>query len=130
MKITSFLQACEILKYNPKTVLPNVSKMPMHLRAHPIARAKLEIIAEASRKGIELDYDDLKQRKWFGLFWMNKPGFRFFGSRCVIPDSFSFGGPRLCYCSEEESDWHCKEHIALYMAAFVIPTKKVKPKEK
>lgn len=129
MKIASFLQACKLLKYNPKTCLPNVSKMPMHLRAHHIARAKLEIIAEASRGGVELDYDS-DQRKWGGWFWLNKRGFRFSDAYFVITLTFSDGGPRLCYLSEEDTIYHCKKHIALYKAAIVIPKKKAKPKKK
>jgi len=129
MKIASFLQACKLLKYNPKTVLPNVSKMPKRLQAHTIAKAKLEIIAEASRAGVELDYDT-DQQKWFGIFLLNKPGFRFGASNCGIANSRSHGGPRLCYLSEEDSDYHCKKHIALYKAAMVIPKKKTRPKKK
>lgn len=130
MKIASFLQACKLLKYNPKTVLPNVSKMPVHLRAHTTAKAKLEIICEASRGGVELDYDNTDQRKWSGWFWLNKPGFRFSAAIYGIASTYSSGGPRLCYLSEEECIWHCKKHIALYKAAIVIPKKKAKPKKK
>lgn len=130
MKIASFQQACKLLKYNPKTVLPIVSKMPRHLQAHTIAKAKLEIITEASREGVELDYDNTDQRKWYGWFLLNKPGFRFLGSDCVFTHSHSVGGPRLCYLSEKDSDYHCKKHIALYKAAIIIPKKKTGPKKK
>lgn len=129
MKIASFLQACKLLKYDPKTVLPNVSKMPIHLRAHHIARAKLEIIAEASRGGVEFDYDT-NQRKWYGWFWLNKPGFRFLDSCYDLTHAASGGGPRLCYLSEEDTIYHCKKYIALYKAAMVIPKKKIRPKKK
>lgn len=130
MKIASFLQACKLLKYNPKTVLPNVSKMPFHLRAHHIARAKLEVIAEAGREGVELDYDNTDQRKWYGWFWLNKPGFRFGDAYFDIASTDTACGPRLCYLSEDDCIYHCKKHIALYKAATVIPKKKTKPKKK
>jgi hypothetical protein len=130
MKITSFLQACKALNYNPKTILPNVSKMPRRLQAHHIARAKLEVIAEASRGGVELDYDNSEQRKWYGWFWLNKPGFRFDVSDYDITTSGSCGGPRLCYLTEEDSDYHCKKHIALYKAAMVMPKKKTRATKK
>jgi hypothetical protein len=128
MKIASFAQACKLLKYNPKTVLPNVSKMPMHLRAHTVAKAKLEIIAEASRGSVELDYDNTDQRKWGGWFRLDKPGFRFGGAGCGLSGTYSGGGPRLCYLSEEDTVYHCQKHIALYKAAIVIPKKKAKKK--
>lgn len=105
-----------------------VSKMPRHLQSHTIARAKLEIIAEASRDGVELDYDDTNQRKWYGWFWLNKPGFRFSDAYYVISNSLSTGSPRLCYLSEEDTIYHCKKHVGLYKAAMVIPKKKVKKK--
>lgn len=130
MKIASFIQACKLLKYNPKTILPNVSKMPVHLRVHTTARAKLEIIAEASRGGVDLDYDNTDQRKWYGWFWLNKPGFQFSAAYYDFADSVSAGGPRLCYLSEEDTIYHCKKHIALYKAAMVIPNKKVRAKKK
>lgn len=129
MKIENFLKACKLLKLNSKTCIPNVSKMPKYLQAHTIARAKLEIIAEASRAGVELDYDNYSQYKWFGYFLLNKPGFRFYAVNYDVTFSGSAGGPRLCYLSREDAEYHCKKHIALYKAAIVIPKapkKKVK----
>lgn len=121
MKIASLSQACKLLGYNPKTVLPNVSKMPKHLQKHTIAKSTLEIIAEASREGVELDYDNTDQYKWYPWFWLNKPGFRFYVSTCAFTDAYSTGGPRFCYLSREDSDWHAKKHLALYKTATVIP---------
>lgn len=129
MKIASFLQACKLLKYNPKTVLPVVSKMPKHLQAHTIAKAKLEIIAEASQGGVVFDYDDSNERKWYPWFWLNKPGFRFDVSFYSFTSAFACSGPRLCYLSEEDSDYHAKKHLALYKAAIVIPKRPVKKKK-
>lgn len=130
MQIPSFLFACKRLKYNPKTAIPDVSKMPKHLQAHTIAKAKLEIIAEASRDGVELDYDS-DQEKWSAWFWLNKPGIRFDDAGCGITGAGSGGGPRLCYLSQEDVEYHVKKHFALYKAAIIIPKRpKSKAKKK
>ena len=127
MKIASLAVACKKLGYNIKTCLPDVSKMPKHLQKHTLARATLEIITEASWDGVELDYNNNNQRKYYGWFWLDNPGFRLYGVTCAIAYSLSSGGPRLCYLSREEAEWHIKKHFALYKAAIVIPKK---PKKK
>lgn len=102
MHINSLAHACKLLKYNPKTCLPVVSKMPKHLQKHTLAKATLEIIAEASREGVELDFDNADQKKWGGWFWLDKPGFRLFGAYYDFTYADSDGGPRLCFLSKDD----------------------------
>lgn len=129
MKIASLAIACKKLGYNIKTVLPNVSKMPKHLRAHTLARATLEIIHEASWDGVEIDYDNSDQKKWGIWVWLNKPGFRLYYVYFDIVCSTTVGGPRLCCLSREDMEYHFKKHFKLYKAAIEIP-KKPLPKKK
>jgi hypothetical protein len=129
MKIPSFDFACKKLKYNPKTVLSDVSKKPKHLQKHTIAREKLEIIHEASWDGVEIDYDNPEQKKWGFWVWMNKPGFRLDGVGYDFASSFTCGGPRLCCLSEEDMRYHFEKHFTLYKDAIVIP-KRVSQKKK
>lgn len=129
MKIPSFAFACKKLGYNPKTAISDVSKKPKHLQNHTIAREKLEIIHEASWDGVEIDYDNLEQRKWGVWVWLNKPGFRLADVDCDITFSCTDGGPRLCCLSREDMEYHFKQHFALYKAAIVIPKKAAKKKK-
>lgn len=124
MRIPTYAFACKKLGYNPKTALPDVSKMPKHLQKHTIARATLEIIHEASWDGVEQDYDNIEQKKW-GIWgvWLNKPGFRLDVVYYGIDFSGTVGGPRLCCPSREDMEYHFKKHFALYKAAIEIPKK-------
>lgn len=130
MKIPSFAFACKKLKYNPKTVLSDVSKKPKHLQKHTIAREKLEIIHEASWDGVEIDYDNREQKKWGFWVWLDKPGFRLDGVAFDFAISLASGGPRLCCLSEEEIRYHFKKHFTLYKAALTIPKKPAAKKRK
>jgi hypothetical protein len=129
MKIPSFAFACKKLKYNPKTALPDVSKMPKHLQKHTLARATLEVIHEASWDRVEIDYDNPDQKKWGFWVWLNKPGFRLGGVYCGIDGSDSDGGPRLCCPSREDMEYHFKKYFKLYKAAIEIPKAVVKKKK-
>lgn len=129
MKIPSFAFACKKLKYNPKTVLSDVSKKPKHLQKHTIAREKLEIIHEASWDGVEIDYDNSQQQKWGFWAWLNKPGFRLYGVYYDLTLSYAAGGPRLCCLSREDMEYHFKKHFALYKAAIEIPKRPAKKKK-
>lgn len=130
MKIPSFAFACKKQGYNPKTVLPDVSKMPAHLQKSKIALSKLEVIHEASWDGVEVDYDNLQQEKWGIWVRLNKTGFRLFAVCFDFTGSYSAGGPRLCCLSREDMEYHFEKHFALYKAAMVIPKKPAAKKKK
>lgn len=126
MKITSLQHACKVLKCTLKSRMPDVSKMAKHLQKHTLATAELELIAEASRNGVVLDYDDYSQGKYYNVFLLNKPGFRFGVVFCAVSISSAVGCPRLCFTSDEDARWHAKKYLAKYKAGIVIP----KPPEK
>lgn len=129
MRIPTYAFACKKLGYNPKTVLPDVSKMPKHLQKHTIARATLEIIHEASWDGVEIDYDNSSQKKWGIWVWLNEPGFQLNVVYYDIGGSGTVGGPRLCCLSREDMEYLFKKHFALYKAAIEIPKKAVSKKK-
>jgi hypothetical protein len=126
MKIPSFTFACKKLGYDPTKSLPDVSKMPKHMQASTVAKAKLDIIYEAARDGVELDYDDINQDKWGIWWWLNKPGFRFYVAFIDYSLATTTGGPRLCVLSREDAIYHANKHKALWKSATVIPKKKSK----
>lgn len=118
MKIESFEKACELKGYDP-TVLPDVSKLLPHHQKAQIADYKLAIISEASWGDKKPDYNNTKQYKWAPYFYLkvdasNPSGFRFFGSDFDITYADSDGGPRFCFPSESDSDYHGQTYVELY----------------
>lgn len=114
MPIKTFKQACTKLKLDPAKAVPDVSKMPKHLQKSLLAAAMLFIIAEALNDGWKPNWNDNNEYKYYPWFWMNKPGFRFYGSLCDISDTYSTGGSRLCFKTRELSDYAGKTFIKLY----------------
>jgi hypothetical protein len=114
MPIKTFSQACKILKLDPKKVLPVVKGMPLRMQKAQLAYAKLVIITQALNEGWEPNWDDSNEWKYWPWFYMNKPGFRFHGSHFVITDSYSSGGSRLCFKSEELASYAGRQFLDLY----------------
>lgn len=64
--------------------------------------------------GWKPDWNNSNQYKWSPWFKMDKPGFRFDGSRCAYAGTVSTGGSRLCFASEEISDHAGKTFVRIY----------------
>lgn len=121
MRITSFEHGCEIMGIDP-TALPIISMLPERHQKAILSSYKLFIISEASWKGEGkvIDWNNRSQDKWSGYFWMNKPGFRFLGTRCDYSIALTTSGSRLCYPSDEDAEYHLTTHIDLYRDLMVV----------
>lgn len=115
MQIPTFEHGCEIMGYDP-TKLPIVDHLPVIHQKAQVASYKLFVISEASWKGEGkvINWNDRSQYKWDPFFYMNKPGFRLNVSVFDFAGTHSAGGSRLCYPSEEDSDFHGETHLELY----------------
>lgn len=120
MEFKTFEQCCVAKGYDPENCLPDVSKMPPQHQEAAIAIAKLYIITEAVNGDWKPNWDDYRELKWRPWFDMDAPGFRFFDSGYVYARSYSAGGSRLCYVSEEVSDFVATHYIDLWEKAMVI----------
>ena len=69
------------------------------------ALKELEEIARALRCGVELDYSNSNQKKWFVVMvWDNgASGFRFYDSYYEGTLTHTIGGPRLCLDTQEKA---------------------------
>lgn len=126
MKIESFKKACELQGYDPNA-RPDVSMLPARYQKSTVATFELGVISEASRKK-DPDWNDSDEWKWVPVFDMEKDennptGFRFYGSGFAGAYSCSSGGSRICFDTEEESDYHGRQHIGLFRDAMVIEPK-------
>lgn len=126
MKINSFEEACEKLGLDPNTCLPDVSGMPAKLQPATIATAKMYIITEAANEGKEFDWNDRSQYKWFAWFDMevdknNPTGFRFYVTNCTRTLTRTGLGSRLCFFSDEDAEFHGRQHEAIYRDMMVTP---------
>lgn len=121
MKIESFEKGCEIMAYDPKMV-PEVSMLPLIHQKAVVSGYKLFVISEASWKGDGkiIDWNNTKQLKWSPYWWMNKPGFRFGASVYDYSYTYATSGSRLCYPSENDSDYHAEQHKDLYADLMVF----------
>lgn len=122
MKVLSFEHACAIMGYDRDFCLPNVAMCPPVNRKAIIAAAKLFIISAASWKGEDkkIDWNDTNQIKWFVWAYLNKPGFRFGVSAYAFFTSYSAGGSRLCFPSEEDAEYHFEKFKPLFKQLMVI----------
>lgn len=80
-----------------------------------IALRHIELIALAlNPPGWKADYNDDDQYKYYPVFWMDSPGFRFDGSHYATTDSYSSGGSRTVFASSEISDHAGKTFLSVY----------------
>lgn len=127
MKIESFEKGCEIMGYDP-AMLPDIAMLPAIHQKAIISGYKLFVISEASWKGDGLAIDwNSNQDKWGCWFYMKKDksnpsGFRFNAASYGISVTFTTGGSRLCYPSDEDAEYHGNQHLELYRDLMVFPT--------
>lgn len=126
MKIESYEAGCKQLGHDPEAIRPDVSKVPEKHQKAVMATFEMMIISEASWEGKQPDWNDGSQRKWIPWFDMevdgnNPSGFRFYVSNFTYTASVSTGCSRICFVSEEECEYHAKQHEAKYRDMMVIP---------
>lgn len=119
-KVKSFEDACSVL--NRGTTLPDFSMIPEKDRKSLLAHYKLTVICEALNEGWIPDWQNGEWDKWFPWFRMSgSSSSGRFSFRCSdVRYSYSTCGSRLCYKSEEISDYAGTQFEDLYREFFVI----------
>lgn len=105
-EIKSFEDACEELGIPTEQFLGTDT-------ADEIAYKKLKIIVKAINQGWTPDWDNTNQRKWWPWFILSS-GFGFSFSYYDCDDTSTAVGSRLCFESEEKSDYTAKQFLDLY----------------
>ncbi len=118
-KIKTFEDACTSL--NISSTLPDFSGVPEKLAKPLIAHYKLCVITEALNEGWIPDWTN-RDWKYFPYFYMDDSSasgrFSFHGSDLRV--SASTVGSRLCFKSEELSDYAAEQFTDIYREYFVI----------
>ena len=116
-KVTSFEAACEIRNIDPN-LLPDLEMIAEEYRKPIIAQYKLMIIRDAIVGDWRPDWNNSRQYKWYPWFYMNSSGFRFNGSDFVITHTDSAGGSRLCFQTEEQTEYCATTFLELWCDLF------------
>lgn len=111
--IKTFELACEALNVDPKNVY-SVIELP-----DEIAYKKLKVIVKAVNQGWTPDWNNTNQRKWWPWFNLSS-GFGFAGSVCDCTGTIAYVGSRLCFESEEKSDFVANQFIDIYRDLLTI----------
>jgi len=112
-KIKTFELACEATKVDPASVF-NDKDLP-----DEIAYKKLKVITRAVNQGWVPDWNNTNQCKWWPWFNLSS-GFGFSGSYFGFGHTLTDIGSRLCFESEEKSDFVANQFIDLYKDLLTI----------
>lgn len=72
------------------------------------------VIVPAINEGKVMDYEDEDQEKFWPVFYLNKPGFRFCHSCYDVVDTYLTGGSRLAFASRAQSDHAAKFFLEVF----------------
>jgi hypothetical protein len=113
-KVTSFEAACEIRGIDPNN-LPDLGLINEEFRTTIIAQYKLMIIRDAIVGDWRPDYNNYGQRKWYPMVLDGQSRFpvrRF--ELLVLAYANAGAGSRLCFATEEQSDYCAQTFIELW----------------
>jgi hypothetical protein len=111
-RVTSYEDACSILDIDPE------ASIPQGFDQHVIAYCKLVVIAKALNEGWTPDWNDEDEYKYYPWFYLDKPGFRFYGTRYDCTDSDV--GSRLCFKTRELANYAAQQFHDLYKDLFTL----------
>ncbi len=119
-KVRSFEDACKVLDITPN--IPDLSAIPQNLQKSVLADYKLKVIAQALNEGWIPDWSNGKWDKYFPWFDFDDSSSagRFSFDDSAHQRSLSNVGSRLCYKSQELSDYAGTQFESLYRDCFVI----------
>jgi hypothetical protein len=83
------------------------------LDSDTVAYEKAKLVAKAINQGWVPDWNNTNQRKWWPWFNLSS-GFGFSLSYCDYGDAYSAVGSRLCFESEEKSNYAGKQFLKIY----------------
>jgi hypothetical protein len=106
-EIKTFEDACEELDIMPDGVFSITDT------SDEIAYMKLKTIIKAINQGWTPDWNNSNQEKWYPWFNLSS-GFGFSCSGCICDWTYSGVGSRLCFKSEENSNYAAKQFLDLY----------------
>lgn len=111
-RVKSFEDACNVLGIEPDDEVPYTDPTePDRIAVN--AFAKLIVITRALNEGWTPNWNKSNQYKWYPWFYMDDPGFRFSGADYAT-DTYSTGGSRLCFSSEELAKYAAKQFLDVY----------------
>lgn len=93
------------------------------------AYRKLKVVARALNEGKVLSFANKSQYKWFPWFRFEDKSFRFHGSYYDCTSTRIPGGSRLCYHSEELSNYAGTQFSELYNDLMSEPATELEEKE-
>jgi hypothetical protein len=107
-EIKTFQDACDELGILPEDIQESAADTP-----DEIAYKKLKVIIKAINHGWQPDWNNTGQRKWWPWFKLSS-GFGFDVSFYFCDYTFTFVGSRLCFESEEKSNYAAKQFLDIY----------------
>jgi len=84
------------------------------------------VIVPSMNRDIKIDYEDEDQKKWWPVFYLNKPGFRFHRSGCGVVRTGMTGGSRLAFADQGRSDHAAKYFTQIFQDFYCEPVKQDK----
>ena len=111
--IKTFEDACKALDIDPDAVCCDVDT------SDEVAYKMLKVIVLAINNGWKPDWSNTNQRKWYPWFNLSS-GFGFDASDYVYDYSITYVGSRLCFESEEKSDYAGKQFLEIYRQFMTI----------
>lgn len=122
-RIKTFEDALAELNLKREDVLPYLDpKTPRQVRAN--AREMLDVIAEALRNGIELDFNDSSQKKW-RVWFEKRSGVGFVVGFAYCDDTYTGTGcgSRLSLQDEKTALYFGNQFLDLHNIVLANPTK-------
>jgi len=119
-EITTFEKACEVLKLDAATVIPDFQFFPESDKQAMVDHAKLVIIAKAINGDWVpdwTDYDQYKYYPWFEMGSSSGVGFAYGDYATWLTGSRV--GSRLCFETREKAEFAGKQFEELYKSYFV-----------
>ena len=112
-RVKTFEDACEIASVTAERIYNESDTQD------EIAYKKLKFIIRVINEGWKPDWNNTSQRKWYPWFRLSS-GFGFGGSDFIYDGADTSVGSRLCFETEEKSEYVAKQFIDLYETFLTI----------
>ena len=120
-KITSFKDACKVLKLDPIKCLPKAPAASKEFASANEAHFKLMVIAKAIRGNWKPNWKDGNEKKYYCWFNLSVPsGFGFSSTHYDYTRTYAHVGSRLCFPTSEMAEHFGKNFTEIHKAAMTI----------